>query len=485
MANEALSVRTTEGPGIRTTQVFTLAVGTIIGVGWITVLGSWLSQAGAFGATLAFVTGGLLLIPVGLCYARISTLVTDPGGEIAYARVVFGRGSAFLAGWILFFAFIAVCAFEAISLGWVTSALFPTLPNPELYRSLGTPVTTVDLAIGLVGLIVVALANFAGPKGTGRFADYTTYGLILAALIFVAAGASFGSVENLHPLFQTQGADAAWAGFLAVLVTTPFWFAGFNTAAQAVTAELRSGTARAAGLAVVAAIGAAIVFYCAVILAASAVAPRDYILGHDLPAAAAFEYGMGSFSKILLVAGLLGILSTFNAVFFAATRVLMTLIGLFRGQVRGFPQRPSVAATSVCFGLTLVITILGKTVILPIVNVTGICFTLMFALVCFAALRLKATEQRADVFEIPGGRVTEGLALMISLALLVIAVATLWTAEGLKTELLILLVWIVIGLTLSLLLQRRNRNQDIDVQPPGGVKRHSAADSRRFRGRDR
>lgn len=438
---------TNEGARLRTTQIFTLAVGTIIGVGWITVLGTWLRQAGTVGATLAFVSGGLLLLPIGLSYARISTLVTDPGGEIAYARAAFGRKTAFITGWILFFAFIAVCAFEAISLGWVVSALFPALPTTELYSSFGSSVTAVDLIIGVAGLILVGFANFSGPKGTGRFSDYTTYGLLAATVLFVIAGVLVGSAQNLRPLFETEQDGGPWAGYLAVLVTTPFWFAGFNTAAQAVTAELRSGTARAAGLAVLAAILASTVFYCAVILAASAVAPRDFILSQDLPAAAAFEYALGSFSKVLLIAGLLGILSTFNAVFFAATRVLMALIGLWHGHVRGLPQRPSVMAASACFGLTLLITILGKTVILPIVNVTGICFTLMFALVSVAVLRLKPkTVAQEDVFELPGGRFMAAAALIISLGLLAIATFSLWTPKGPAIELVVLLAWILLGI---------------------------------------
>lgn len=444
-----------EGPRLRTMQVFTLCVGTIIGVGWITVLGSWLSQAGALGATLAFVTGGLVLIPVGLSYARISTLITDPGGEIAYARVMFGGAAGFMAGWVLFLAFIAVCAFEAISLGWVTAALFPGLPSAELYEVFGSSVGGLDLVIGVLGLVVVTLANLAGPKGTGRFSDLTTYALLAAAVIFVGAGAIFGRPDNLRPLFNTDLPGGAWAGFVAVLVTTPFWFAGFNTAAQAVTAELRSGTARAAGLAVVAAIGASTVFYCGVILAASAVAPRDFILSQDLPAAAAFTYALGSFGKIVLVAGLLGILSTFNAVFFAAVRVLMTLAALWKGQVRGLPQRPSVAAVITCFGLTLLITALGKTVILPIVNVTGICFTLMFALVSLAAWRVRPTETRDDVFDLPGGRYMAALALVLSLSMLAIAVASLWSVDGPAVELLILLAWLALGLPFSLWLKAR------------------------------
>jgi len=51
---------------IRLRSLFSLAFGTIIGVGWITVLGSWLSEAGSLGAMLAFGGGGMIMMVIGL-----------------------------------------------------------------------------------------------------------------------------------------------------------------------------------------------------------------------------------------------------------------------------------------------------------------------------------------------------------------------------------------------------------------------------------
>src|SRR6185369_11469809 len=46
-------------------EFFALGFGTIIGVGWVIVLGDWLRQAGPLGAMLAFVAGGLVMVVVG------------------------------------------------------------------------------------------------------------------------------------------------------------------------------------------------------------------------------------------------------------------------------------------------------------------------------------------------------------------------------------------------------------------------------------
>ncbi len=48
---------------------FSLAFGSMIGVGWITALGGWFEKAGPGGAMLAFVGGGALMLLIGLGYA--------------------------------------------------------------------------------------------------------------------------------------------------------------------------------------------------------------------------------------------------------------------------------------------------------------------------------------------------------------------------------------------------------------------------------
>jgi amino acid permease len=49
-----------------------LALGSMIGVGWVIVAGDWLVKGGPLGAILGFIIGGLLLIAVGKCYAELT-----------------------------------------------------------------------------------------------------------------------------------------------------------------------------------------------------------------------------------------------------------------------------------------------------------------------------------------------------------------------------------------------------------------------------
>ena len=60
-------------------QFFTLAFGTIIGVGWIIYLGYWLAPAGPLGAAIGFGAGTLLIALIGLCYAEMASMFPVSG----------------------------------------------------------------------------------------------------------------------------------------------------------------------------------------------------------------------------------------------------------------------------------------------------------------------------------------------------------------------------------------------------------------------
>ena len=115
---------------IKLRSLFMLAFGTIIGIAWLIVLGSWLSQAGSLGAIIGFVIGGGMMLLIGVCYAEVATMYPVSGGEAAYVYEMYGTGMAFAAGWALAFNYVVVTSFEAISVGWAASALFPGIEGP-------------------------------------------------------------------------------------------------------------------------------------------------------------------------------------------------------------------------------------------------------------------------------------------------------------------------------------------------------------------
>ncbi len=98
-------------------HMFVLAFGGTIGVGWITMLGLWIAQAGSIGAFVGFLAGGLLILLIGLCYGEVASAFPASGGEIVFAYETFGSAVAYAAGWMLILLFTAVMAFLGVSAG--------------------------------------------------------------------------------------------------------------------------------------------------------------------------------------------------------------------------------------------------------------------------------------------------------------------------------------------------------------------------------
>ena len=94
--------------GVGKAGLFSLAFGAMIGVGWVTAMGSWLTNAGPVGAAIAFAIGGLLMLVIGLCYAEVTASLPVSGGEVAYAYKAFGTSKSYIVGWFLVFGYLSV-----------------------------------------------------------------------------------------------------------------------------------------------------------------------------------------------------------------------------------------------------------------------------------------------------------------------------------------------------------------------------------------
>src|SRR5262245_32069897 len=99
---------------MRATEYFTLAFGSIVGVGWMVVIEEWFTAGGPVGAMLAFALVGLLAVPVALIYGRLAERIPVSASEVAYTARVFPPVVSFLAGWWMSFAYLIVCPFEAV-----------------------------------------------------------------------------------------------------------------------------------------------------------------------------------------------------------------------------------------------------------------------------------------------------------------------------------------------------------------------------------
>src|SRR5262249_12128237 len=170
---------------MRTTEYFTLAFGSIVGVGWMVVIQEWLTAGGPAGAMLAYIVAGVALVPVALAYGRLARRMPEAASEIAYTGAVFPPVVSFLTGWAMTFAYLVVCPYEAVAIGRLAAYLVPGLNTLALYEVGGYIVYLPHVVLSLGTTILIAFINYRGIRLSAHFHNWTTFGLLAVFFIFV------------------------------------------------------------------------------------------------------------------------------------------------------------------------------------------------------------------------------------------------------------------------------------------------------------
>jgi APA family basic amino acid/polyamine antiporter len=444
--------------GLGPLQLFTFGFGTIVGIAWVVLMGQLLASAGLAGALIGLTVGALMMASIGVCYAEMGALFPVAGGEVAYVRNVYGAKIAHLLGWFLLLSCLLVCGFEMVSVGWILAQLWPALARTRLYSFLGNDVYLEPFLLSVAVQGLIARANFVGVREAGRLQAFTTGMKIALSVCFIAAGLRIARFDYGNPLFVLDAGGSALPGIISVITIAPFWFSGFNAVSQ--TLSERSGTLTPAHAArmILISLAAAWAFYCLVLLSMSLVMPRATLLSQVLPTAAAFQAAFRSplLGNVVLFAGLLGLVSTWNALFFSSTRILLVLasdrfVSPTLASLHTKHRTPSMAITLVGLAIPL-IALLGRGVIGPVLSAFSIVMAGIYAAVCLALLSLR---KRSAVNVAPLRIVSRALPYVALGACLIIALFALieplrdWRNGRFPVSWLVLLLWGAMGLWLA------------------------------------
>ena len=431
---------------------FAIAFGSIIGVGWIVVVGDWLRMAGPAGACLAFFGSALLIVLIGLCYAELSTMLPVAGGEIAYTYLTSGPLWAYAVGWFLALGYLAICAFEAVSLGRIVGYLFPAV-DTFVVQILGSPVALGSVSVGLAGTVVVGTVNWFGVRVASLLQTVLTCVLLVLTGVFVVASVWNGQIVHLVPLFASEAGQSPWQGMVWIFVTAPLWYMGFDIIPQMMEEANPTFSLKKLSLIIPLSLVAAAIFYVAVIVATAIVLPWQEVAGQELPAAYALDeaFDRSWLSRCVLVAGAVGLLTTWNGFCLGASRLLYAL-GRARllapsfavvHAVYGTP-RTSLLFVSVLSGGSV---FLGREVLIPLVNVSSFGIAIAFLGVTLSLPRLR--RRYPDLprpYRVPGGRMVAGLGTCAAAMTLLALVLPMSPAGfGWPMEWGILLFWIALG----------------------------------------
>jgi basic amino acid/polyamine antiporter, APA family len=433
---------------LRLTDYFTLAWGTMVGVGWLVVMDDWLLRGGALGALLGFAVGGALLFPIGWVYGQLVAAMPDAAGEIAYTAAAFSRPVSFATGWMMMLAYFIVCPWEAVAIGKIAGYILPSLDSMEIYRIAGRPVYLPHLAIGLALTALLTALNYRGIRLSATFQNWTVFTTIALFVIFVVLGMTKGSVQNFPPLFT----HAPFLSFLLVLQIVPYFMTGFESVSKAAEESTAGFHERGFLTAILMAILIGILFYTVVIAAVAFVAPWAQLTDQKFMTAVAFQQAVGSrwIVDVILAAALLSLVKCFNGNFIAASRLVFALgrRGMIQGragQIHPQHQTPSVAV--VCVGVaTGACMLLGDAILVPITEVGSVACAIGWAATCAAYIWMGRVGGLPAKLKVSGLQFSiAGFGLVVAIAMVLMKIVPAVPGHFTVYEWLALGGWILLG----------------------------------------
>jgi len=432
---------------LRTTEYFTLAFGTMVGVGWLVVMDDWLLRGGPLGAILGFVLGGAALVPIGYVYGRLVMAIPDAGSEIAYTERVFPQTVSFATGWVMTLAYWVVCPWEAVAVGKIAAYLFPALNSFELYRIAGKPVYLPHLIIGLSLAALITTLNYRGIRVSATFQNWTTFGLFGLFVLFGSFGIARGSVQNFRPLFS----HSSLVSILLVVQIVPYFMTGFESVPKCSEEANPGFRSRGFFVAIFSALFVGIFFYAAVIAVVAYIHPWQSLTRESFATAVAFRDAFRGrwIVDIILAAALLSLLKVFNGNFIASSRLFFALgrRGLIDeriGRVHEKNLTPSNAAIFVGL-LTAAGTFAGEAILIPITEVGSMASAVGWLATCASYWAIERSPRK---------RVVAAAGILVAFSLIAMKLLPGIPGHFSVAEYLALALWALTGLAFRLAAKR-------------------------------
>ena len=249
----------------------------MIGAGIFALPAVLAAAVGSFAPWL-MLAGGLLFMPLALCYAWLAQRFSHSGGTVLYAEAAFGRFVGFQAGWSRYASQIVTTAANTAVMVEYLAALWPAMAIPEVEAGAIATIIGIVTVVNLVGM----------RRAVGALGVMTVIKVLpLMLLVLSAFWAGNPAIGFALPEFSA---------IETVLLLTYYAFMGFEGVVEPV-GEVREPTRNVPG-AIVSMVAAVTALYMAVIWAYLAIAPGG---ADDNALAGAALVSMGQAGAVMIV----------------------------------------------------------------------------------------------------------------------------------------------------------------------------------------
>lgn len=444
-------------------NVWSLAFGCVIGWSAFVMPGTvFLKNAGTMGTLIAIEIAAMVMLIISYNYSYMIQKFPLAGGEFLYAKHAFGNLHGFICAWFLSLSYLSVIPLNATALNLIMRAVFGEAFKFGFHYTVASyDVYFGEMLLALTSLVVFAVINSWGVQFTGKVQTFMVM-VLLVGIIIVLCGVAFSpnsSSMNLMPMFHPvmpKFTHGAVAQVIAVLVTAPQSFVGFDTVPQLIE-ESNFPSERLKVVMDTSIVCGGAVYILLTMIACSAF-PSVYtswftyidalprLSGIEaIPTLNAAYSVMGRFGLFCITASVVAAMLTGIVGFYMATSRLlysMSRDGMIPSwfgylNVHGVPTHAGVFCMTVA-GLT---SLLGRAVLGWVFDMASIGAAIGFAYTSISAFKYARNEKRTDImiFSILGFILSLGMAM-----LLLVPIPSLNVSLS-KESYMLLIVWVILG----------------------------------------
>ena len=444
-------------PYISEIGVWALALGTTIGWGSLVITSNtYLAQAGTLGSLFGFGLGAIIMLLIARTYHFMMNQYPDSGGAYAYAKEVFGYDHAFISGWFLSLTYLAILWANATSLPLFSKYFFgDILKFGFRYSIFGYEVYLGEALISILAIIITAslLANFK------KFIIYFMNSMVaifvsVITICFILALFKHGGFIGIDPYFVEDKKGLIQIVHIACI--SPWAFIGFESVSHA-TEEFSFSKSKSFKILSLAVLTATVLYMFITLLSVFAYPQNygswlEYIKNlkneqglNALPAFYAAKYYLGNYGiyslmislLCLIITSLIGNIYALSRLFYSLAKDGVISNKFAQLNSKNIPYK----AVWLIVVLSLLIPFCGRTAISWIVDVTTICATFIYGLVCLSVW--KVAKKQGNIKEKKFA--ATGFVIMILFGLYIL-LPNLFSGNSIETESYFLFtIWSIIG----------------------------------------
>lgn len=388
------------GRKLRTRHVTMITLGGIIGASLFVGSANIIRNTGP-AAMLSYAAGGLLVFLAMRMLGEMAAARPAVGSFMEYARVGLGKWAAYVVGWLYWYFWVGVIAYEAVVGGGMLNGWFPALPA---------------WAGSLALLAIFVCTNLISLRSFGETEFWLASIKVIAIVVFLGAGTLFVlglwpnttfSVSNLwaHGGFMPNGIGVVLSSIALVL----FSYFGTEIAvmAAAESEDPEKGIRQAANTV----IWRVMLFYVGAIFVIVTIVPWDQLPAPSVIAPFTFVFSLFGVPGADIIMGLViftAVISVLNSGTYSAARMFAALAeqglapkSIAKRNKAGVPAFAVVASTIGGLVATLVNFVAPSSGIYDfIMNSTGLVALFVYVFIAVTQWRLRTQmtpEERSNL----------------------------------------------------------------------------------------